>query len=135
MDAFELKHLLRQGESTFMQFKERVNDAYKVGCELVAFSNAQGGRLIVGVSDKTGEIKGLSFREIQETNALLSNAASEQRPDHSSIMLQRVKTTYEIIKSDKYTTIQKSEALKQVVDKIVYNRKEDTLKIFYFCYI
>ena len=65
----------------------------------------------------------------------LSNAASEQRPDHSSIMLQRVKTTYEIIKSDKYTTIQKSEALKQVVDKIVYNRKEDTLKIFYFCYI
>ena len=77
MDAFELKHLLRQGESTFMQFKERVNDAYKVGCELVAFSNAQGGRLIVGVSDKTGEIKGLSFREIQETNALLSNAASE----------------------------------------------------------
>lgn len=75
-------------------------------------------------------------RERLETqlNELL-NSTSEQSTDHSTLMLQRVQTTYEIIKSDKYTTVQKSEALKQVVDKIVYNRKEDTLKISYFCYI
>ena len=65
----------------------------------------------------------------------LLNGDSNQDTNHSTIMLQRVQTTYEIIKSDQYTTTQKSEALKQVVDKIVYNRSEDTLKISYFCYI
>lgn len=70
----------------------------------------------------------------KQLNELL-DSASDERPDHSAIMLQRVQTAYEIIKSDKYTTTQKNEALKQVVDKIVYNRKEDLLDIYYFCYI
>jgi predicted HTH transcriptional regulator len=33
--------------------------------------------LIIGIDDKTGVIQGLSFEEIQQTNALLVNAASE----------------------------------------------------------
>ena len=48
-----------------------------MGVEMVAFSNTQGGMLIIGVNDKTGEMSGLSFEEIQQTNALLVNAASE----------------------------------------------------------
>jgi hypothetical protein len=32
---------------------------------------------MVGIDDKTGKIKGMSFAEIQATNALLANAASE----------------------------------------------------------
>jgi len=69
-----------------------------------------------------------------QLNELLNNDSNPAK-DHSTIMLQRVQTTYEIIKSDQYTTTQKSEALKQVVDKIVYNRQEDLLDIYYFCYI
>ena len=77
MDALKLHELIKQGETSSLQLKERVNDAYKVGCELVAFSNAQGGYLVIGVDDKTGRIHGLSFQEIQAINALVANAASE----------------------------------------------------------
>jgi len=77
MDALELFDLIQKGESSEVQFKVRVNDAYKVGTEMVAFSNTKGGILVVGIDDKTGDIIGLSFEEIQATNQLLANAASE----------------------------------------------------------
>jgi predicted HTH transcriptional regulator len=73
----QIKTLISQGETTTVQFKLRSEDAYKMGVEMVAFSNTQGGTLLIGVNDKTGEISGLSFKEIQDTNALLVNAASE----------------------------------------------------------
>ena len=75
--AEHIKNLIQQGETTSVQFKLRVEDAYKVGVEMVAFSNTQGGTLLIGVNDKTGVVSGLSFEEIQATNALLVNAASE----------------------------------------------------------
>lgn len=77
MDALELLDLIQKGESSEVQFKVRINDAYKVGTEMVAFSNTKGGMLIIGVDDKTGDINGLSFEEIQATNQLLANAASD----------------------------------------------------------
>jgi predicted HTH transcriptional regulator len=73
----QIKLLISQGETTTVQFKLRAEDAYKTGVEMVAFSNTQGGTLIIGVNDKTGAILGLSFEEIQQTNTLLANAASE----------------------------------------------------------
>lgn len=77
MDALELLDLIQKGESSEVQFKVRINDAYKVGTEMVAFSNTKGGLLIIGIDDKTGDVNGLSFEEIQETNQLLANAASD----------------------------------------------------------
>lgn len=76
MDALELLDLIQTGESSKVQFKLRVNNANSVGAEMVAFSNTKGGLLIVGVEDKTGEINGLSFDELQSTNELLANSAS-----------------------------------------------------------
>lgn len=103
--------------------EERIKASYREGIDTL---------------DEYKENKRLIQEERERLEAQLNellNSTSEQSTDHSTLMLQRVQTTYEIIKSDKYTTVQKSEALKQVVDKIVYNRKEDTLKISYFCYI
>ncbi|MCW2118044.1 RNA-binding domain-containing protein [Flavobacterium sp. 7A] len=77
MDALELLDLIQKGESSVVQFKVRVNDAYKIGTEMVAFSNTKGGLIIIGIDDKTGDIQGLSFEEIAQTNQLLSNAASD----------------------------------------------------------
>ena len=77
MDSTEILDLIKKGESSLVQFKERINDAYKLGTELVAFSNVKGGTLIVGVNDKSGAIVGLSFEELQATNQLLANAASD----------------------------------------------------------
>lgn len=77
MDALELLELIQKGESSEVQFKVRINDAYKLGTEMVAFSNAKGGKIVIGVDDKTGDINGLSFQDLQSTNQLLSNAASD----------------------------------------------------------
>jgi len=46
MNAEELLHIIRMGETSTVQFKERMDDAYKLGCELAAFSNSFGGQLL-----------------------------------------------------------------------------------------
>ena len=68
---------IKAGAVSGMQFKERILDKYDIACELVAFSNSQGGKLVVGIKDKTGEINALSYSEVQETTNLLSDIASE----------------------------------------------------------
>ena len=68
---------IKAGEVSGVQFKERTLDKYDIGCELVAFSNAHGGKLVVGVNDKTGKINALSYSEVQETTNLWSAIASE----------------------------------------------------------
>ena len=46
MNADELLHIIRMGETLTVKFKERMDDAYKLGCELAAFSNSFGGQLL-----------------------------------------------------------------------------------------
>ena len=45
---------IEAGEVSGVQFKERILDKYDIACELVAFSNSHGGKLVVGIKDKTG---------------------------------------------------------------------------------
>lgn len=73
----EILKQIKIGEVSSVQFKERILDRYDIGCELVAFSNAHGGKLLIGVKDKTGEVNALSYSEVQETTNLLSDIASE----------------------------------------------------------
>ena len=68
---------IKAGEVSGVQFKERILDKYDIACELVAFSNSHGGKLVVGIKDKTGEINALSYSEVQDTTNLLSDIASE----------------------------------------------------------
>ena len=77
MDKEDIMKLRDLGEVTKVQFKERINDKYDAGCELVAFSNTHGGTLVVGINDKTGELNPLSYQEAQETTNLLGNMASD----------------------------------------------------------
>lgn len=76
-DILQLRDLAEAGQ---VQFKERIvnkDDKYEIGCEMVAFCNSHGGRLIIGINDKSGEINALSYQELQETTNLLTNIASE----------------------------------------------------------
>ena len=68
---------IKAGEVSGVQFKERILDKYDIACELVAFSNSHGGKLVVGIKDKTGDPNALSYSEVQETTNLLSDIASE----------------------------------------------------------
>lgn len=77
MKALELKELIRKGESSYVQFKERLPHQDSLAQEMVAFSNSKGGLLVIGVNDKSGSLNGLTFEEIQATNQQLVNVASQ----------------------------------------------------------
>ena len=66
MDGFELDFVLKKGEGQFVEFKESF-DSKNLSRELVAFANAQGGRILMGVSDE-GVVKGIDI-----TNKLKSD--------------------------------------------------------------
>ena len=97
MNADELLHIIRMGETSTVQFKERMDDAYKLGCELTAFSNSFGGQLLIGINDKTGELNGLSFDELQKMTTLLSNTASENVKPSILIKTQTVDVEGQVI--------------------------------------
>lgn len=90
MNASDILDLIQRGESSLVQFKEQVNDAYKIATEMVAFSNSSGGTLIIGVNDKTGNVVGLTYQEIQETNSLLVNAATDNVKSPITIFTETV---------------------------------------------
>ena len=73
----DIQKQIKAGEVSGVQFKERILDKYDIACELVAFSKSRGGKLVVGIKDKTGETNALSYSEVQETTNLLSDMASE----------------------------------------------------------
>ncbi len=51
MELHEAKRLIRDGESSFVEFKRKLNHPEKVVREVVAFANANGGHLFIGVDD------------------------------------------------------------------------------------
>ena len=78
MTDSELLNLINMGESSKVQFKERMPNPDSFANELIAFSNSNGGLIIFGVNDKTGNINGLTFNEIQQTNQQIINIASQK---------------------------------------------------------
>lgn len=85
MTEQELLQIRDLAEVGKVQFKERITDKYEIGCEMVAFSNSHGGRLIIGVNDKSGIINALSYKELQETtNPRKSNQTKEESNQESN---------------------------------------------------
>lgn len=72
----QLETILAQGEDSQHQFKRNFTNVDSLAAELVAFANAGGGHLIIGVEDN-GSVTGLSREEIARLNQLLSNASSQ----------------------------------------------------------
>jgi Predicted transcriptional regulator containing an HTH domain and an uncharacterized domain shared with the mammalian protein Schlafen len=60
MNAIELLDIINTGETSRVQFKEKISSPDGLAAEMVAMSNSLGGLILVGVKDKTGEIVGLS---------------------------------------------------------------------------
>lgn len=78
MTEQEIIKIIRCGENSTVQFKQRFTSAKQIAEEFVAFANSKGGRLIFGVEDKTGNILGLSYDEIQNISRELGNIANDQ---------------------------------------------------------
>ncbi len=78
MTQEDLKDIARCGETTTVQFKEQFPGQKEIAKEMVAFANTLGGRMFFGIKDKTGELTGLSYEEIQYISRELGNVANEQ---------------------------------------------------------
>ncbi|MGR3317611.1 MAG: RNA-binding domain-containing protein [Candidatus Anammoxibacter sp.] len=59
-----------------MQFKEKMPHPDSISAEMSAFSNTMGGIILFGIKDKTGEIIGLSYDEIQKYSQDIGNYAT-----------------------------------------------------------
>ena len=78
MTSKQIKELCLCGETTKVQFKEIFTSQKEVAKEMIAFANTKGGVILFGVKDKTGEIVGLSYDDIQKISRELGNTAQEQ---------------------------------------------------------
>ncbi|WP_028587296.1 RNA-binding domain-containing protein [Desulfocurvus vexinensis] len=76
METAELIDILSRGEDSGHQFKLNINNAGGLAAEIVAFSNAVGGRIFIGVNDD-GSVHGLSNADVGRLNQLIANAASQ----------------------------------------------------------
>ena len=76
MEIIELMNILAQGEDSEHQFKKNMANAQSLAGEMAAFSNGNGGKIIIGVTDD-GLISGLTSEDIRRLNQLISNVASQ----------------------------------------------------------
>ena len=76
METTELLAIIACGEDGRHQFKANVTNEKSLAQEMVAFSNSNGGMILIGVTD-SGYIAGRTLSDIGRLNQLVSNAASQ----------------------------------------------------------
>lgn len=77
MDAIELLDIVGFGETSKVQFKEMLDNDDKIAAELIAMSNSKGGMILFGIKDKTGEICGLDYAELQYIGNKIATIATD----------------------------------------------------------
>ena len=77
MDATELLEIIKLGETGTVQFKREFDKQEKIAAEMIALSNAKGGMILFGVEDKTGNVVGLDYADLQSTGNKVATIANE----------------------------------------------------------
>lgn len=98
---------------------DRIKEAYRNGVDTL---------------EEYQENKKLVQREKELLEKQLEECRVEEPEEDPSkaAMLERVRNVYEIICSDTVDNVTKNEILKNIIDKIVYNREKDELKVYYY---
>lgn len=77
MDTLELLNIIELGETSKVQFKELLDSEPAIAAEMIAMSNSKGGIIIFGVKDKTGEIVGLDYAQLQKIGNRIATIATD----------------------------------------------------------
>ncbi|MCR5453991.1 MAG: putative DNA binding domain-containing protein, partial [Bacteroidales bacterium] len=77
MTPTELTEIIACGETSKVQFKELLDNKDSIAAEMVAMANADGGQILFGIKDKTGDVCGLDYAKIQELGNKLAIIASD----------------------------------------------------------
>ena len=110
-----LKEQLKRNAEKF----DRIKEAYRNGVDTL---------------EEYRENKRLVQEEKEIIEKQLEEAAADS-PEPESLennLLEQVKNVYDIIRSDAVDNTAKNEILKSVIEKIVYNRDTDELKVYYY---
>lgn len=78
MQTNELLAIIANGEDSRHQFKATIKHAEALAAEMAAFSNSNGGYILIGVNDD-GSMTGLSADDIRQINQLVANVATKFR--------------------------------------------------------
>jgi len=89
MDTLDLLKTIERGEDSKHQFKLALKDSKQLADEMVAFTNSQGGTIIIGVGN-SGKICGLTNTEIEKINQHISNAATNSVRPAINVMTENV---------------------------------------------
>lgn len=73
--SMKIEELLKQQEGKSLEFKENVNSKQGILASILAFSNTAGGKLVIGINDKTHAIVGVKEPHLIEE--MLSNIISD----------------------------------------------------------
>lgn len=97
MDIRDILDQLDIGEDSHNQFKVDIENGNSLASEMTAFSNTNGGRIIVGVEDKENKIVGLSKERIHALNQVISSVASQMVHPAINPMTEALKINDKII--------------------------------------
>ena len=75
MNAIELLDIIDMGETSKVQFKQEIPHNDSIAAEIATMSNSLGGIILLGVVDKTGEIKGIDIQG--DLNERVANIATD----------------------------------------------------------
>jgi ATP-dependent DNA helicase RecG len=90
MEITELIEIISRGEDTYHQFKEHFNDEKDLIHEIIALANSGGGKILYGIEDKTGVVKGLSLNDIDRINSSISSATADKVRPAVSVSTENV---------------------------------------------
>lgn len=97
--------------------EERIKEAYRDGIDTLEEYKAN---------------KEILQREREQLTAMLEQYSKKPEDENESILLNKIRSAYDIIKSDNSTDRQKHDALTSVVDKIVYDKKGGALLMYFY---
>jgi len=117
MNTIELLDIISSGETSKIQFKKEFDNQEKIATEMIAMSNAKGGMIIFGIEDKTGNIVGLDYANLQIIGNKLATIAND-------LVKPSIYITTEVISIDN-ETVQKKVLLVYIDEGIAKPYKDN----------
>jgi len=139
-DVQDLFEQIARGEDSARQFKVDVKNPESLAAEMVAFANADGGRILIGVADD-GTATGLAASDVRRINQLIGNVASqfvrspiEVRTENVALDTGRVIIVLDVPKGIDKPYFDKNGViwLKNGADKRRINSREELRRFFQF---
>ena len=118
-DTADLKTILEDQIKKIDVKLQRIKEAYMNGIDTME-EYKENKRIVQGENDSLEK----QLSELKEEKISTKNEDND--------MLMRVKNVYDILSSDSVDATTKNEVLRSVVEKIVYDREEDELKVYYY---